>query len=316
MDETNQPLLQTGASQAALETVLDSLDALVYVADMQTHELLFLNAYGRARWGKVNHRTCWETLQQGQTGPCSFCNNHQLIDDQGQPAEVQVWEFRNTHNQRWYQCRDQAICWPDGRLVRLEIATDISDIKRLQAQLRSAQHRAEQLAHEDELTGLANRRALFSLGQSAIEQARRLGHTIALIGLDADHFKQINDQHGHAAGDAVLEVLASILRSLTRAADICARLGGEEFAIVLPGTNLSAATELAERLRRAIADMRVEYQGKQLQLTCSFGVTASDQGAASLEQLLNTADMATYRAKHQGRNRVAVEHTIAVKQTE
>ena len=116
MDETNQPLLQTGASQAALETVLDSLDALVYVADMQTHELLFLNAYGRARWGQVDQRTCWETLQQGQDGPCSFCNNHQLIDDQGQPAAVQVWEFRNTHNQRWYQCRDQAIRWPDGRL--------------------------------------------------------------------------------------------------------------------------------------------------------------------------------------------------------
>jgi diguanylate cyclase (GGDEF)-like protein len=316
MDETNQPLLQTGASQAALETVLDSLDALVYVADMQTHELLFLNAYGRARWGQVDQRTCWETLQQGQDGPCSFCNNNQLIDDQGQPAAVQVWEFRNTHNQRWYQCRDQAIRWPDGRLVRLEIATDISDIKRLQAQLRSAQHRAEQLAHEDALTGLANRRALFALGQSAIEQARRLGHPIALIGLDADHFKRVNDQHGHAAGDAVLKALAATLRSVTRASDVCARLGGEEFTVLSPGTDLAGATELAERLRQAIADLRVEYQGEQLLITCSFGVTASEQGAASLEQLLNIADIATYRAKHLGRNRVEVEHIIAVKQTE
>ena len=316
MDETNPPQQQTRASQSALETVLDSLDALVYVADMQTHELLFLNAYGRARWGEVDHRKCWETLQQGQEGPCSFCNNHRLLDSHGQPAGVQVWEFRNTHNQRWYQCRDQAIRWPDGRWVRLEIATDISDIKLLPAQLRNAQHRAEQMAHEDELTGLANRRALFALGQSAIEQARRLGHPVALIGLDADHFKQINDQHGHAAGDAVLTALASILRSLTRAADICARLGGEEFAIVLPGTDLAAATELAERLRQAIADMRVEYQGKQLLLTCSFGVTASEQGAASLEQLLSSADIATYRAKHLGRDRVAVEHIIPVTKTE
>lgn len=316
MDATNQSLQQPSASQSALETVLDSLDALVYVADMQTHELLFLNAYGRARWGKVNQRKCWETLQQGQAGPCSFCNNHQLIDAHGQPAEVQVWEFFNTRTQRWYQCRDQAIRWPDGRLVRLEIATDISDIKQLQAQLRNAQHRAEQLAHEDTLTGLANRRALFALAQSAIEQARRLGHPIALIGLDADHFKRVNDQHGHAAGDAVLKALAATLRSMTRASDICARVGGEEFAIVLPGTDLAAATELAERLRQAIANLRVEYQGKQLLLTCSFGVTASNQGAASLEQLLSVADIATYRAKREGRNRVAAEHIIAAKQTE
>ncbi len=114
----------------------------------------------------------------------------------------------------------------------------------------------------------------------------------------------------------MLEALAAPLRSVTRASDVCARLGGEEFTVLSPGTDLVGATELAERLRQAIANLRVEYQGEQLMITCSFGVTASEQGAASLEQLLNIADIATYRAKHLGRNRVEVEHIIAVKQTE
>lgn len=291
----------------AIETVLDSLDALVYVADMNTHELLFLNAYGRTVWGDADGRKCWQVLQSGQTGPCSFCNNALLLDPHGKPSGVQVWEFRNTHNNRWYQCRDQAIRWPDGRLVRMEIATDITDLKDLQNQLTKARLQAEQLANEDALTGLANRRALFALGQHAIEQARRQQLPVALIALDADRFKRINDRYGHAAGDAVLKALAEELRNHTRAADIAARLGGEEFAVLLPATGVTAARELAERLRASIAALEVTHDGQNICLSCSFGVTVSDNGAASLDQLLNAADLATYRAKAGGRNRVEEE---------
>ncbi|UJJ31517.1 GGDEF domain-containing protein [Halopseudomonas maritima] len=305
MDENTPDLRDT--NQEALETVLDSLDALVYVADMQTHELLFLNAYGRAQCGEINNRKCWQALQHNQKGPCSFCNNHRLVERNGQPAPVEVWEFRNTRNQRWYQCRDQAIHWPDGRLVRLEIATDITDIKDLQAQLTAARLRAEQLAHEDELTGLANRRALFTLGQRVLEQARRMQHPVALISLDADRFKQINDQYGHAGGDAVLKALAQTLSKQTRPADVCARLGGEEFAILLPDTGLQAARDLAERLRQAINSLCIAHDGFIVRLSCSFGVTVTELGAASMDQLLNSADIATYRAKHNGRDRIEVE---------
>ncbi len=291
----------------AIETVLDSLDALVYVADMNTHELLFLNAYGRTEWGDADGRKCWQVLQSGQTGPCSFCNNALLLDPHGKPSGVQVWEFRNTHNNRWYQCRDQAIRWPDGRLVRMEIATDITDLKDLQNQLTEARLQAEQLANEDALTGLANRRALFAFGQHVLEQARRQQQPVALIALDADRFKRINDRYGHAAGDAVLVALADELRHHTRAADIAARLGGEEFAVLLPATGLSAARELAERLRASIAALEVVHDNKKIHISCSFGVTASANGTASLDQLLNSADLATYRAKAGGRNRVEEE---------
>jgi diguanylate cyclase (GGDEF)-like protein len=288
--------------QDAINTVLDSLDALVYVSDMQTHELIFLNAYGRQHWGVPNKRKCWQVLQQGQDGPCSFCTNNLLLTADGQPAGVHLWEFRNTVTQRWYQCRDQAIQWPDGRLVRIEIATDITELKDAQAELKAAKRLAEQLAHEDELTGLCNRRAFIAAGQRAIDQARRLGHPIALIVFDADHFKNINDSHGHAAGDLVLQQLALTAGAQIRAGDILARVGGEEFALLLPGANAEAACQMAERLRQAIETLQADYSGTRIGVTCSFGVTVSDNGTASLEQLMSLADKAAYQAKGSRRN--------------
>lgn len=114
-------------SRERFERVLDSLDALVYVADMETYRLLLLNRYGRKIWGDITGEICWQRLQAGQTGPCSFCTNGQLLDADGRPSAPVVWEFRNTVTGRWYECRDQAIRWTDGRMVRMEIATDITD---------------------------------------------------------------------------------------------------------------------------------------------------------------------------------------------
>tara|TARA_R110000868_G_scaffold203940_2_gene451848 strand:- start:507 stop:1445 length:939 start_codon:yes stop_codon:yes gene_type:complete len=293
-------------SQRAFETVLDSIDAAIYVADMQSYDLLFLNAYSRKRWGEAGNRKCWQVLQQGQSGPCSFCTNGRLLDSNGEPREVHIWEFRNTVTQRWYQCRDQAILWPDGRLVRIEIATDITELKDMQAELGAAKLRAEELAYQDELTGLNNRRAFAALSQPTIDQARRSGQPLALIGFDADHFKQVNDCYGHAAGDQVLKSLADTVRSQIRAGDVLARVGGEEFALLLPGTDIAVACDMAERLRKAVEAMTVDYAGKLIKLTCSFGVTASSDGNASLEQLMHFADKATYIAKARQRNCVAV----------
>ncbi|MDD1687715.1 CHASE4 domain-containing protein [Methanoregula sp.] len=118
------------ASNVRFRTVMDSLDALVYVADMQSCEVLFLNQRGRHVWGDIIGKECWKTIQDGQTGPCSFCTNNKLVDDTGNPTDVLVWEYQNRVTSRWYECRDRAIRWTDGRLVRLEIATDITDRKK------------------------------------------------------------------------------------------------------------------------------------------------------------------------------------------
>ncbi|RKZ04934.1 hypothetical protein DRQ21_00960 [Candidatus Fermentibacteria bacterium] len=117
------------AEHARFVTVMDSLDAMVYVADMQTHEILFVNRYIRDSFGDVTGKICWQVLQSGQTEPCSFCTNHLLLDQNSKPADPVIWEFRNTADGKWYQCRDQAIPWLDGRLVRIEIAFDISHRK-------------------------------------------------------------------------------------------------------------------------------------------------------------------------------------------
>ncbi|MFH1138953.1 MAG: PAS domain S-box protein [Pseudomonadota bacterium] len=136
-------------SHQRLLTVMDSVDAFVYIADMRTHELLFVNAYGRNVFGDIAGKICWENIQVGQTGPCPFCTNDKLLTADGRPAGIHRWEFRNTGNGRWYDCRDQAIQWTDGRMVRMEIATEIT-----------ARKQAEQTIHE------TNRRLEEALGRT------------------------------------------------------------------------------------------------------------------------------------------------------
>lgn len=115
-----------------LTTLFDSMPAMVYVADMQNYELLYVNSYASDRFGANWRREkCHDYLQQGQQQPCGFCTNAQLLRD-GQPGPAVTWEFRNTRDGRWYQCMDKAVRWPDSRLVRMEIALDITERKELE----------------------------------------------------------------------------------------------------------------------------------------------------------------------------------------
>lgn len=128
--------------------VLNSFDALVYVADMETYEVLFINRRGRNIFGDIEGEKCWSTLQKSQSGPCSFCTNAQLIDSDGNPTDGVVWEFCNTADGRCYECRDRAIRWADGRRVRIEIATDITERKCAEEErqkLVERLHRAEKM---------------------------------------------------------------------------------------------------------------------------------------------------------------------------
>lgn len=155
--------------RAILATVLDSLDALVYVADMNTYELLFLNKYAQSAFGNAIGQTCWQVLQSGQCGPCAFCTNTRLLNEDGTPGEPVIWNFQNTVNQRWYLIQDSAIKWIDDRIVRLGIATDITESKQTESQLRhleqkimeTSEREREQIGHElhdglgQQLTGIA-----------------------------------------------------------------------------------------------------------------------------------------------------------------
>ncbi len=120
--------------QAQLYTILDSMDALIYVSDMQTYDLLYMNQRGRAFLGNVAGKKCYQVMFPGQDTPCSFCTNGHLMKN-SRPAGVYRWEFEDTRNGRWFDCRDQAVRWSDGRWVRLEIATDITKKKRIERSL-------------------------------------------------------------------------------------------------------------------------------------------------------------------------------------
>jgi PAS domain S-box-containing protein len=125
------------AEHTRFVTVMDALGIMVYVADMETCEIFFANNNMREKFGSgaaLEGRICWETLQHDQSGPCPFCTNDKLLGSDGKPTGPYIWEFKNTIDGKWYECRDQAIRWPDGRMVRIEIATDISSRKQVESE--------------------------------------------------------------------------------------------------------------------------------------------------------------------------------------
>lgn len=141
MSHITKPYSGRGAFVAdSFLQILDSIDALVYVADMETYEILFINQYGREKWGDVIGKICWQSLQTGQSGPCAYCTNNQLISTDGKLSPAIVLELQNTLNKKWYECHDRAIIWHDGRIVRLEIATDITKRKQLEQQQQKILH--------------------------------------------------------------------------------------------------------------------------------------------------------------------------------
>jgi diguanylate cyclase (GGDEF)-like protein len=178
---------------------------------------------------------------------------------------------------------------------------------RLAWELQQAHTLAQKLARTDDLTGLNNRRAFSSLGHQALEQSRRYNRPLALVMFDIDRFKAINDKHGHAAGDKVLQAVAATVLRRVRTPDIPGRIGGEEFAVLLPETSAEEAVVFAERLRADLERLEVDYGGHMIRFSCSFGVASRGEEIAVLDTLLMRADDALYRAKREGRNRVAAD---------
>jgi diguanylate cyclase (GGDEF)-like protein len=155
----------------------------------------------------------------------------------------------------------------------------------------------------DELTGLANRRSFRESLEVELLRAERFGNPLSVIVADLDDFKLVNDRFGHQAGDEVLQAFGEVLRGRVRGVDLAARLGGEEFAVLLPETDAEGAEALAESLRAAIADLVVSVDSEQVRVTASFGVAAFPQ-THTPDELLNAADLALYRAKSQGKDQV------------
>jgi len=176
-------------------------------------------------------------------------------------------------------------------------------MRRLAAQTRELLD----LARTDPLTGCHNRRSFLREGEAEFDRFRRYGGPFTVIMLDIDHFKKVNDAHGHAAGDEVIRTLARTCLDNTRKSDVLGRLGGEEFAVLLPETGIENARVTAEKLRAALEQVVVTSAGKDIRFTASLGLSPASAGDTELFQVINRADKALYAAKNGGRNRVDVE---------
>jgi len=190
-------------SHKCLTNILDSLDSLIYVADFSSYEILFINRYGRNVWGDIQGQKCWQAIQNNQKGPCSFCTNDRLVSDTGIPTGVYQWEFQNTVNGRWYECRDQAITWIGKGLVRMEIATDITEHKLAEKALNDIQ---EQLFQ-------TNRMA--SLGQLSAGAAHEINNPLAgIIGFTEATLSDLKNQK--IAPDKIARSLGIVLKNAER----------------------------------------------------------------------------------------------------
>ncbi|MCP5366251.1 MAG: diguanylate cyclase [Hyphomicrobiales bacterium] len=233
----------------------------------------------------------------------------------------------------WVDVTVHAVDWEDERAYQV-LYIDISDQVRFEHELMAEKERVEQhaaamaelnenlhyarmeaeekqrelhaLSITDPLTGAYNRRHFLDCGGTEIRRRRRFGEDIAVLMLDVDHFKKINDVHGHAVGDLALLRLTEEAHKLLREVDVCGRLGGEEFAVLLPQTDEAAAQVVAERLRRTLAKTEVKLEDRALTFTVSIGVAMLEPDDTTVEPALNRADKALYAAKAGGRNRVVV----------
>ena len=190
-------------------------------------------------------------------------------------------------------------------LEALTLAFVISHRIKLLENIRASQDELKEQAATDPLTRLYNRRFFFPEASYLLELAKGAHTPISIMMLDIDHFKRVNDDYGHACGDQVLIKLAKILREQSRTGDLAARFGGEEFAVLLPGTDLQEASRWAERIRTAVQALNITPNGKEtVQVSVSIGVAEIDVAQESLDSALHRADMALYQAKNRGRNQV------------
>jgi len=172
------------------------------------------------------------------------------------------------------------------------------------------EEKLRELARTDSLTELLNRRAFIEAGETEFLRGKRFGPNAALLLLDIDHFKQVNDRYGHEAGDRALVSFASILKTVVRTIDVPARFGGEEFVVLLVSTDLSGAMDMAERIRDAVSQIRVTYRGGEFGFTVSIGVTAFKNEDENFSEVIRRADQGMYRAKELGRNRIVMADGI------
>lgn len=215
----------------------------------------------------------------------------------GDPYEIDILLKRGRRGRYWCRLICQSIDPDHVQEGSIWLMDDITAQKELEEYLTK-------LAATDHLTGAYNRRQFMDLAEREITRSKRSRHFLAILMLDIDHFKQLNDAYGHSTGDEALKFFVDTVESILRGEDILGRIGGEEFAVLLPNTDIEAGKHVAERIRHQVASNAFISNGETIRFTVSIGLTDDKNGETPLEELLALADKALYKAKNNGRNRV------------
>ena len=278
----------------SFERIMNGIDADIYVSDIENHQILFANqhllkSFGTDLVGKI----CYQYFR-GLNAPCTHCTNSQLLDSYGAPNEPVVWEGWNPITHRWYKNSDCAIRWKDGRYVRLQIATDISELKK-------AQQNLTHIATHDALTGLPNRVLFFDRMEHAIAVANRNSTNLAVFFLDLDKFKSINDNFGHHIGDLVLQEVAQRMNICLRESDTLARISGDEFTFLFEQIAYPEIVRVAERVIQSLRPPFF-FEGHTVQLSASVGISQFPKDGSDSDSIIQHADHAMYMVKNNGGN--------------
>ena len=306
-----EELRQVRRRLAFYETLVDELPMPIFAKDRESRFCLFNKAY--EKFFSVRR----EDLLGLTVMDLDYLSPEERARYQAEDT-AHVGSVDEKHYSTAFDCAHgirQTLYWTRGirvpstdEVARIGAIVDISKEWRLRLklgqkirELREAKEKLQYLSRTDALTGLPNRRPFEEMLEQCMVMAQRYGYPFALLMLDLDHFKQVNDRFGHAEGDKVLRMCANVLHNNRRSEDLPARFGGEEFVLLLPGSTLEGARQLAEIVRQATCERVLLPDGSEM--TVSIGVVQYHEGESS-EDFLQRADEALYQAKRTGRNRV------------
>jgi diguanylate cyclase (GGDEF)-like protein/PAS domain S-box-containing protein len=297
-DITEKKLLedQVRRQKELLDTVLDNIEGLVYVKGAN-RRFLYANRHLAQVFGRpveaIIGRLDSELMPPEVADAFWEKDKHMLATGQGYAGEESLVDAEGRLRHYW----SVVVPWPDfnGTPALIGLITDITELHALKEEL-------QRQARTDSLTGCANRRSFLEAAAHEVSRSRRQGAALSQIAIDIDHFKHINDNYGHLVGDHVLQDFSACCRSALRDIDVFARTGGEEFCILLPGTDATAAQAIAERIRTLTGDCHPCPEHPALRVTASFGVASLRRDDPDFQALFARADRALYAAKDQGRD--------------
>ncbi len=297
-------------SESRLRAIMESVQTGIVIIDPDTHKIGDVNAAAANMIGapkeEIIGSACHRFICPAEKGKCPITDLHKTVD----------------HTERMLLTATGARCpviksvttvLLDGKEHLLESFIDISERKQMEERLNASLAEKEglvqslnELATHDGLTGLYNHREFYKLLEDELVRAQRFNRPASLLMLDIDHFKRVNDTHGHLAGDAVLKELSELLDREARTIDRVCRYGGEEITVILPESDLEAAANMAERMRAAVEAQAFDANADApLRITVSIGVASFPAHADSAQALVAAADAALYAVKQDGRNRIS-----------